>query len=177
MYYIIWDIQHFDSSVSFMHFLDVTFFHVLHSSYGTWLIENIKYLLTDRITRLIKFWILIIITSHIYIALCHTQSIYTYILILLTTLWVKWGRYYILHFTKEETKVEEMKWFVQGHITSVGWVMIPQTIPCPVLYSLSQSNLLRDHSHLVICFFQQSLIEDRRRESSLPISINLFPHL
>lgn len=60
---------------------------------------------------------------HIYIALCHTQSIYIYIFNPHNTLWVKWGRYYILHFTNEETKAEEMKCFVQGHIATVGWVM------------------------------------------------------
>lgn len=129
MYYITLYIPHFDSLVSFMYFLDVIFFHVLHSWNSTWFIENNKYFLTEKITRLIKFWILIIIMPLIYIALCHTQSIYTYVLILITTLWVKWGRYYILHFANEETKAEEMKWFVQGRIASVGWVMIPQTIP------------------------------------------------
>lgn len=159
--------QYFDFSVNFLYFLDVTFLYILHSPHlnSTWLIENNKYFLTGGITRLIKFWVLIIIMPHIYIILCHTQSIYTYILILITTLWVKWGRYYILHFTNEETKAEEMKWFVQGHIATVGWVMILKTILYPVLlfpFPIKLAQRSFTFSHLL---FQQSLIEDWSRDS------------
>lgn len=138
MCYVLLDMQYFDTLVSFMYFLNSVFFQDLHSSHlhCTWLIENDKYFLTDRITKLIKFWILIMIMPHICIALCHTQSIYTYIFNShnnITTLWVKWGKHYILHFTNEETKAAEMRCFLQGHIAAVGRVMIPKTIPYPVL--------------------------------------------
>ena len=151
-----------------MYFPDVTFFQVLYSSHlnCTWPIENNKYFLTERITRLIKFWILIIIIMpHIYITLCHTQSIFTYILICITIVWVKWGKYYILHFKNEETKSEEMKWFVQGHIATVGWVMIPKTILNSVLlfpFPIKPAQRSFIFSHLL---FQQSLIEDWSRDS------------
>lgn len=57
IYYIILDMQYFDSSVSFMYFLDVVSFRGLHSSHlnCTWLIEYNKYFLTDRISKVIKF--------------------------------------------------------------------------------------------------------------------------
>lgn len=135
-----------------MYFLEVTFFHGLQVSRlnCTLLIENNKYFLTDTITGLIKFWILIIIMPHIYIALCHAQSIYTYIFNSYNTLWVKWGRYSPLY-----------KWGNQGLGNEVicsrshchcGMSNDPETIPVQCFHSLSQSNLLRDHSHLVICF-------------------------
>lgn len=167
MSYIILHMWYFDSLVSFMYFPYVIFFQVLYSSHlnYAWPIENNKYFLTDRITRLIKFWTLIITMPHIYITLCHIQSIYTYILIFITTTWVKWGRYYILHFANEETKSEEMKWFVQGRIAIVGWIMIPKTILNSVLsfpFPIKPAQRSFIFSHLL---FQQSLIEDWSRDS------------
>lgn len=106
----------------YAYFLDITFFHVLHSSYlnCTWLIENNKYFLTDRITRLIKFWILIIM-FHIYIVLCHTQRIYTYILISITALRVKWGRYYYIFSTLQMKKPRLRKWSDLFKVTLLLW--------------------------------------------------------